>query len=141
MAQTLLILAPDSGSRLRRTNDGVDDAGEVYTFKVVPRPITWQRGGEANVWVYWQHMGLEIRHIGAVDLLVTPILDSVELTAQAFSLTAAAPSSEKRVTLEGNFEGWGKKITFKIETATLATIFDIDGLWVEGAPQLRHREK
>lgn len=139
MAQTLLILAPDSGFRLRRTNDGVNDAGEIYTFKVVPRPIIWNKG--TNVWVYWQHMGLEIRHSGAVDLLVTPILDSVELTSQAFSLTAPAPSSEKRVTLEENFDGWGKKITFKIETATLATIFDIDGLWVEGAPQLRHREK
>lgn len=146
MAQTLLMLSPASGFRIRRTNDGVDDAGFVYKFKVVPRPITWDQ--RPNLWVFWQHMGLEIRHSGAVDLLVTPIVDSVELTAQSFPLTAPAPASEQRVTLEAphtiaqpGFAAWGKKITFKIETNTLATVFDIDGMFVDGAPQPNHREQ
>ncbi len=137
MARTILMLSPVSGSRIRRTHEGVDDEGEVYTFEMEPRPITIDEN--ADIRAIWQRFGLELRHIGAIDLLITPIVDSDELPAQQFALTATDPGKEVRRTLSGRFFQFGLKCTVKIESNTLPALFNIDGAWLEGAPAPEYR--
>jgi hypothetical protein len=137
MALTLLILGPRNGSQLRVTNLGLDDAGTPFVFEQTFRPISIQE--HPDVPAIWQRFGLEIRHTGAVDLLVTPIVDSVELPAQQFALTLPGPVGQARVPLSGRFFQFGYKCTCRVQTNTLPSIFSIDGAWFEGAPQPEYR--
>ena len=136
--KTPLVLAPISGFRLRVTDQGITDAGAAYVFGMEPRPITI--ADNPDIPAIWQRMGLEIRHFGDVDLLVTPIVDSVELTAQQFPLVVVpGTTDERRSVLSGRFFKFGTKCSALIETNTLPTLFNIDGMWFEGAPQLEYR--
>ena len=141
MARATLFLAPISGSALRRTNQGVTDAGIVYVFEQRTAPITI--ADDADIQAIWCRMGLEVRHVGAVDLLVTPIVDDVEYPLQQFALTASDPGGWKRSVLtpaKGDwFSIWGRKISAYIESNTLPALFHLDGAWFEGAPQERFR--
>lgn len=138
MALTLLMLAPTAGARVRVTETGVDDAGIVYDFEWVPRPITID--DNPDIKAIWQRFGMELRHTGAIDLLVTPIVDSTELTAQAFAITASDPGKEVRRTYSGRFFAFGLKCTVRVQSTTLPALFNVDGAWFEGAPQPEYRE-
>ena len=129
---TLLVMSPRTGARLRVTNDGIADAGVVYTFDWVPRPITI--ADDADIPATWQRFGLELRHSGAIDLLITPIVDSIELVAQQFALTLTDPGGERRQEVSGRFFQFGTKCTARVQTNTLPALFNIDGAWFEGAP-------
>lgn len=137
MALTILIMGPRNGSALRVTNTGLEDAGTPYVFEQTYRPITIAEN--PDIPAIWQRFGLEIRHTGAVDLLVTPIIDSVELPAQQFALTLPGPVGTARVSVSGRFFTFGYKANVRVETNTLASIFSIDGAWFEGAPQPEYR--
>lgn len=137
MALTLLILGPRNGSHLRVTNLGLDDAGTPFVFEQTFRPITIQEN--PDIPAIWQRFGLEIRHTGAVDLLVTPIIDSVELPLQQFPLTLPGPAGVARVSVSGRFFAFGYKASVRVETNTVPSIFSIDGAWFEGAPQPEYR--
>ncbi len=121
---------------MRVTNQGVADAGVVYAFDWVTRPITIQEN--ADIYASWQRFGLELRHSGAEDLLVTPIVDSIELVAQQFALTLADPGAERRVEVSGRFFSWGIKCSCRVVSNTLPALFNVDGAWFEGAPQPKY---
>lgn len=129
----ILILAPESGAKLLLTDGPFTDQGSAYTFNVILRPV-WAEGA----WAQWQTFGLEVRHNSAVDLLVTPIVDGVELVAQQFALTAATPTGWARTVLMGRFQAWGQKATVKIETNTLPGQFHIEGAWFDVREQRKH---
>lgn len=137
MALTLLILGPRNGANLRVTNLSLQDEGTPFVFEQTYRPITI--ADNPDVPAIWQRFGLEIRHSGAVDLLVTPIVDSVELTAQQFPLVLPGPAGIARSSVSGRFFEFGYKCTARVETNTLLSIFSIDGAWFEGAPQPDYR--
>lgn len=128
---TLLMLAPESGAKLRRCGEGFDDAGSAYVFRIVTMPIEHPQGK----WVTWQRVELRVRSNAAIDFLVTPIVDEVILSTQAMTLTLGTPTGWQRRIVAGRFEEFGQKIKFLIETTTLPGQFRIDGMWVEGVPQ------
>jgi hypothetical protein len=136
-----LFLAPISGAALRRTDEGLQDEGQTYVFSQVTAPITI--ADDADIQATWCRMGLEVRHVGVVDLLVTPIVDGTEYPAQQFPLTATDPGGWKRSVLVpaiGDwFSIWGRKISARIVSNTLPALFHLDGAWFEGAPQERFR--
>jgi hypothetical protein len=137
MALTPLIMGPRNGSHLRVTNLGLDDAGTPFVFQQTFRPITISEN--PDVPAIWERFGLEVRHTGAVDLLVTPIIDSVEFPAQQFALVLPGPAGIARVSVSGRFFEFGYKVTCRVETNTLPSIFSLDGAWFEGAPQPEYR--
>ena len=137
MALTLLIMGPRNGARLRITNAGLDDAGTPFVFEQTYRPTTIAE--DPDIPAIWERFGLEIRHTGAVDLLVTPIVDSISLPAQQFALVLPGPVGIARVSIAGRFFQFGYRCTCKVETNTLPSIFSIDGAWFEGAPQPEYR--
>lgn len=137
MPLKLLILSPATGARLRVTESGLTDAGTAYVFEWVPRPMTIAE--DPDIPAIWQRFGMDIRHSGALDLLVTPIVDSNELTSQQFAITASDPGKLVRRSYSDRFFEFGLKCTCRIETNTLPALFNVDGYWFEGAPQPEYR--
>lgn len=134
----LLVLAPRSGSRLRITDEGVNDAGVVYAYEQTFRPITI--ADDASIWATWQRFGVEIRHTGAVDLIFTPIVDGVDVAAEGGGVMSIAdPGGERRSTVDVWFNTWGLKCWGRLVSNTLPSLFHIDGAWLEGAPQAGYR--
>jgi len=133
----VLMLAPASGAKLLLTDGAYDDQGSAYAFEMILKPV-WAEGKYGQ----WQAFGFEVRYNSAFTMTVTPIVDGVQLDAQAYTISVGTPTGWARTVEEGRMQAWGKKATLKIEVQSdEAGQFYLEGAYFDVRVQQKHAPK